>query len=725
MARTSVKQKLFNGRDYSWMQFNRRVLEEAEDAGNPLLERVKVLAITANNLDEYVEVRQAGLMQRIEDGYREPGYDGNRPDESLAVLTAEIHSFVAAQYQCWKHQLLPELRKQDIRLMEWQELGEEARAFAQGYFQRDVDPLLTPISIDPAHPFPRVLNKALCLALLLRAKRRSSGPQVLGVVTVPRALPRFVRLPAEEGKFDYLLLQDLIAQNLAGMYRGYEVLARAAFRVTRNSNLYFEEEEARSLLETIRVELHNRRKGDAVRLEIESLADPEIVERLRVNFELEEDQVYRVEGPVNLSRLMFFYGDVKRPELKFPPFTPKPLHLSRKSANIFDEIRQHDVLLHHPYDSYDSVVDFIGQGAKDDAVLSMKQTLYRTSKDSPMCEALIEAAATKEATLVVELMARFDEASNIRWARSMEDAGVQVFHGVVGLKTHCKLAMLVRRDEDGVTRRYCHLGTGNYNPDTARFYTDLSLLTCDPQITEKVHMVFNYLTAHAEIDDYRPLLVAPLTMAESFLGLIRREQEHAQAGRPAHIVAKMNALLEPSVIEALYAASKAGVEVDLIVRGLCILRPEVKGLSERIRVRSIVGRFLEHSRIFHFDNGGNDEIYLGSADWMPRNLFERCEVVFPVRDPAAKARIHDEILPAYLADTVKARLQQPDGTYIRASKILKDAPAFASQSFLMQLAEGKAELDAIPKLAQNKPKTTKAPAKTPAKAAAKKASAAD
>jgi polyphosphate kinase len=725
MARTSEKQKLFNGRDYSWMQFNRRVLEEAEDCANPLLERVKFLAITANNLDEYVEVRQAGLMQRIEDGYREPGYDGNRPDESLAALTAEIHTFVAAQYQCWNHQLLPDLRKQGIRLMEWQELGDEARAYAQTYFQREVDPLLTPISIDPAHPFPRVLNKALCLALLLRAKRRSSGPQVLGVVTVPRALPRFVRLPAEEGKFDYLLLQDLIAQNLAGMYRGYEVLARAAFRVTRNSNLYFEEEEARSLLETIRVELHNRRKGDAVRLEIESLADPEIAERLRVNFELDEDQVYRVEGPVNLSRLMFFYGDVKRPELKFPPFTPKPLHLSRKSTNIFDEIRQHDVLLHHPYDSYDAVVDFIAQGAKDDAVLSMKQTLYRTSKDSPIGEALIEAAATKEATLVVELMARFDEASNIRWARSMEDAGVQVFHGVVGLKTHCKLAMLVRHDEDGVTRRYCHLGTGNYNPDTARFYTDLSLLTCDPQITERVHMVFNYLTAHAEIDDYKPLLVAPLTMAESFLGLIRREQEHAQAGRPAHIVAKMNALLEPSVIEALYAASKAGVEIDLIIRGLCILRPGVKGLSDRIRVRSIVGRLLEHSRIFHFENGGEPEIFLGSADWMPRNLFERCEVVFPVRDPLAKARIHDEILAAYLADTVKARLQQPDGTYLRASKILKDVAPFASQSFLMQLAEGKAELDAVPKLVEAKPKAAKPPAKSAAKAAAKKATAAD
>jgi polyphosphate kinase len=678
------------------MQFNRRVLEEAEDPANPLLERVKFLAITGSNLDEYVEVRQAGLMQRIEDGYREPGYDGLRPDESLAVLTAEIHSFVAAQYHCWNKQLLPELRKQGIRLLGWDELGEHAREFARGYFQREVDPLLTPISIDPAHPFPRVLNKALCLALLLRAKRRSSGPQVLGVVTVPRALPRFVRLPGDHGHHDYLLLQDLIEQHLGGMYRGYEVLASASFRVTRNSNLYFEEEEARSLLETIRVELHNRRKGDAVRLEIESNAHPEIVERLRVNFEVDEDQVFRGEGPVNLSRLMFFYGDVQRPDLKFPAFTPKPLSLSRKSSGIFDELRHRDILLHHPFDSYDPVVDFIQQGAQDPAVVTMKQTLYRTSHDSPMFQALTEAGASKEATVVVELMARFDEASNIRWARSMEDAGVQVFHGVVGLKTHCKLAMLVRHDEDGVTRRYCHLGTGNYNPETARFYTDLSLLTSDPQFAERVHMVFNYLTAHAEIDDYSPLLVAPLTMAESFLRLIRREQEHAQAGRPAHIVAKMNALLEPSIIQALYQASQAGVEIDLIIRGLCILRPGVKGLSERIRVRSIVGRFLEHSRIFHFANGGSDEIYTGSADWMPRNLFERCEVVFPVRDPVALARIHDEILPAYLADTVKARLQQPDGAYIRASKLLKDKAPFSSQEFLMQLAEGKTDLEAIP-----------------------------
>jgi len=415
---------------------------------------------------------------------------------------------------------------------------------------------------------------------------------------------------------------------------------------------------------------------------------------------------------------------VPRPDLKFPAFTPKPFHLSRKSVNIFEELRQRDVLLHHPYDSYDPVVDFIRQGAQDPGVVSIKQTLYRTSHDSPMFEALIEAATTKETTLVVELMARFDEASNIRWARNMEDAGVQVFHGVVGLKTHCKLAMLVRRDEDGVTRRYCHLGTGNYNPVTARFYTDLSLLTSDPQITEKVHMVFNYLTAHAEIDDYRPLLVAPLTMAESFLGLIRRETEHAQAGRPAHIVAKMNSLLEPSVIEALYTASQAGVDVDLVIRGLCILRPGVKGMSERIRVRSIVGRFLEHSRIFHFANGGNDEIYLGSADWMPRNLFERCEVVFPVRDPAAKARIHDEILPAILADTAKARIQQPDGSYVRASKTLKDIKPFSCQDFLMQLAEGKADISVIPTLPA--PRTVPRPAAKPVRrAAASKATAAD
>jgi len=702
MARTAQRKKQFAGRDKSWMQFNRRVLEEAQDETNPILERVKFLSITGSNLDEYVEIRLAGLLQRTEDGHTELGYDGLPPQESLDVLTAEMHDFVEAQYHCWNEQILPELRQHGVRLLAWTELSAEQKTMAQAYFQREVDPLLTPITIDPAHPFPRVLNRALCLAMLLRAKRRSSGPAVLGVLTVPRALPRFVRLADSNGSYDYILLQDLVAQNLAGMYRGYEVLAHAAFRVTRNSNLYFEEEETRSLLESIRSELHNRRKGDAVRLEIVTDAHPEIVDKLRVNFELDESQIYRADGPVNLARLMFFYGDIQRPDLKFPPFVAKQLNLSRKVSDLFEDLRQRDILLHHPYDSYDPVVSFIQQGAVDPRVVTMKQTLYRTSTDSPMFQALTDAAASKEATVVVELMARFDEASNIRWARSMEDAGVQVFYGVVGLKTHCKLAMLVRRDEDGVTRRYCHLGTGNYNPVTARFYTDLSLLTSDPAITEQVHMVFNYLTAHAEIDDYKPLLVAPLTMAETFLQLIRRETEHAAAGKPARIVAKMNALLEPSVIEALYAASQAGVEIDLIIRGVCTLRPGVKGLSENIRVRSIVGRFLEHSRIFHFANGGKEETYLGSADWMPRNLFERCEVVFPVKDKAVRARIHEEILPAYLADTAKARLMQEDGSYIRPEPdhAGHKGHAFSVQEFLMRRAEGKAELDAVPKAAK-------------------------
>jgi polyphosphate kinase len=699
MVKTTQRKKQFAGRDKSWMNFNRRVLEEAQDETNPILERVKFLAITGSNLDEYVEIRLAGLLQRTEDGHLEPGYDGLPPQESLEVLTTEMHDFVDAQYRCWNDQLLPELARHGVRLLPWDELSEEQQRMAHAYFLREVDPLLTPITIDPAHPFPRVLNRALCLAILLRAKRRSSGPVVLGVLTVPRALPRFVRLADANGSYDYILLQDLVAQNLAGMYRGYEVLAQAAFRVTRNSNLYFEEEEARSLLESIRSELHNRRKGDAVRLEIVSDAHPEIVDKLRVNFELDETQVYQADGPVNLARLMFFYGDIQRPDLKFTPFVPKQLNLSRKVSDLFEDLRQRDILLHHPYDSYDPVVAFIQQGAVDPRVVTMKQTLYRTSTDSPMFQALTDAALSKEATVVVELMARFDEASNIRWARSMEDAGVQVFYGVVGLKTHCKLAMLVRRDEDGETRRYCHLGTGNYNPVTARFYTDLSLLTSDPAITEQVHMVFNYLTAHAEIDDYKPLLVAPLTMAESFLQLIRRETEHAAAGRPARIIAKMNALLEPSVIEAMYAASQAGVQIDLIIRGVCTLRPGVPGLSENIRVRSIVGRFLEHSRIFHFANGGKEEVYMGSADWMPRNLFERCEVVFPVKDKATKARIHDEILPAYLADTAKARLMQEDGSYARAYGRHKEH-GFSAQEFMMRLAEGKVDLDAIPKAAK-------------------------
>jgi polyphosphate kinase len=688
-------QSLFLSRDESWLGFNRRVLEEAEDASNPLLERVKFLAITASNLDEFFEIRIAGMLQRIEDGYNDASPDGATLRESLDAMKEETQRFVADQYRCWNKELLPAMRAEGIRVLAWEEMDEEARRFATDYYQREVDPLLTPITIDPAHPFPRVLNKAMCLALLLRRKRRGTAGPVLGVLTVPRALPRFVRIPSSNGSEDFIFLADLIERNAGGMYRGYEILSRAAFRVTRNSNLYFQEEESRSLLETVRAELHNRRKGDAVRLEIDSQADPEIVDRLRVNFELDESLVYHTDGPVNLSRTMTLYDSSSRSELKFKPFVPRELRLNRKSVDLFDEIRHRDILLHHPYDSYDGVVGFIQAGARDPKVVSMKQTLYRTSADSPIFQALTEAAQTKEVTAVVELTARFDEASNIRWARDLEDAGVQVFHGIVGLKTHCKLSLQVRRDPDGMVRRYAHLGTGNYNPDTARFYTDLSLLTADPEITGAVHSVFNYLTAHSESDDYRPLLVAPLTLAESFIRLIHREAEHAAAGKPARIIAKMNSLLEQSIVEALYAAAHAGVEIDLVVRGICSLRPGLKNLSERIRVRSIVGRFLEHSRVYYFLNGGDEEYYCGSADWMPRNLFERCEVIYPIRDLQIKARVRDEILAAYLADNVKARQLQPDGSYIRLHEAGR--PAFHAQEFFIKVAEGKADIADIPK----------------------------
>lgn len=685
-------ENLFFSRDESWIRFNQRVLEEAQDETNPLLERVKFLAITASNLDEFVEIRVAGFLQRIEDGYnlaQPPDEGGLTPQERLDGLMIRIHEFVNAQYRCLNEQLLPAMQAEKIRILRWSELGDTARKQALDFYENEVDPLLTPVTIDPSHPFPRVLNKALCIGLMLRHKRRGvKAPTSLGVVTVPRALPRLVPLVGTAGNCDFILLHELVESQVERMFRGYEVLSRSAFRVTRNSNLYMQEEESRSVLESVRAELHNRRKGDAVRLEIESSATEEMIERLRINFELEPDQVFKTNGPVNLSRLMNLYSQVKQPLLKYPAFVAKEFKLSPKCTDVFDELRKRDVMLHHPFDSYKTVEDFIGAGAADPLVISMKQTLYRTSTDSSIFKALTEAGQSKEVTVVVELMARFDEDSNIRWARELEDAGVGVFHGIFGLKTHCKLSLLVRRDPDGVVRRYAHLGTGNYNPVTSRFYTDISLLTSKPEITGEVQKVFNYLTAETESESYKPLMVAPLTLADGLVELIEREAAHAKAGRPASIIAKMNGLLDRRTVEALYGASKAGVEIDLIVRGMCSLRPGVKGLSERIRVRSVVGRFLEHSRIFCFANGSKEEIYCGSADWMPRNLIERCEVVFPVTQPDLHKRLREEILMAYLTDNTKARLLQPDGEYVRAPKT---GVAFSAQNYLMQVAEGSVE----------------------------------
>src|SRR6201997_5028015 len=695
MAKISLDNpQYFLNRDTSWLGFNSRVLEEAEDEGNPLLERLKFLSISASNLDEFFEVRVAAMMQQIEDGYNEVGPDGLTLTEKRDRLNKLAHEFVDDQYGCWNSRLRPALAENGIRVLGLHELDSEALRFVEEYCEKELDPLLTPVTVDPAHPFPRVINKALCLGFLLRRRRRSALTYT-GVVSVPRALPRLVRLPSE-GTADFIFLADLVAHHAEKMYHGYDIVASAPFRVTRNSNLYLAEEEARSLLESVRAELHNRRKGDAVRMEIEADADPEIIERLRTVFELDPWQVFPVNGPVNLFRLFNIYEQVPRPDLKYRTFAPRELRLTSKSKDLFEELRAHDILLHHPFDLYDAVVSFIELAAEDERVLSIKQTLYRTSEHSLIVPALIEAASRKEVTAVIELKARFDEASNIRWARDLEDAGVQVFHGLVGLKTHCKLSLLVRRDPDGAMRRYAHLGTGNYNALAARIYTDLSLLTADPAITRAVHDVFSFLTAYAENASYEPLLVAPLDLAEKSIELIEREAEHARRGDPARIIAKMNALLDKNVIQALYRASQAGAEIDLIVRGICALRPGVRGVSDNIRVRSIVGRFLEHSRVYYFANGGEEEIYIGSADWMPRNLYERVEVLVPLRDEMLRQRVRHEILDAYLADNRKSRILLRDATYIRAWQSMHGkrnrkppANAFSSQDFLISVAEGK------------------------------------
>ena len=697
MARTSLDNpQYFLNRDTSWLAFNRRVLEEASDEGNPLLERLKFLAISASNLDEFFEVRVAAMMQQIEDGYNEAGPDGLTLTEQRDRLNTLTHEFVDDQYDCWNARLRPALAENGIRVLGLHELDPDALRFVEEYCEKELDPLLTPVTVDPAHPFPRVINKALCLGFLLRRRRRSALTYT-GVVSVPRALPRLVRLPAE-GTADFIFLADLVAHHAIRMYQGYDIVSSAPFRVTRNSNLYLAEEEARSLLESVRAELHNRRKGDAVRMEIEADADPEIIERLRTVFALDPWQVFPVNGPVNLSRLFNVYEQVKRPDLKYRAFSPRELRLTSKAKDLFEELRGHDILLHHPFDSYDAVVAFIESAAKDENVLSIKQTLYRTSEHSLIVSSLMDAASRKEVTAVVELKARFDEASNIRWARDLEDAGVQVFHGLVGLKTHCKLTLLVRRDPDGRTRSYAHIGTGNYNATTARIYTDLSLFTANPEITRAVHDVFSFLTAYAENPSYEPLLVAPLDLAEKCIALIDREAEHARQGKEARIIAKMNALLDKSLVQALYRASQAGVQIDLIVRGICALRPGVRGVSDHIRVRSIVGRFLEHSRIFYFSNAGEEEVYMGSADWMPRNLYERVEVLVPLRDEMLRERVRHEILDAYLADNRKARILLKDATYLRAWQPLHGArnrrrptgtSAFSAQDFLMSVAEGK------------------------------------
>jgi polyphosphate kinase len=679
----------FGNREQSWLAFNQRVLDQARNEANPLLERVKFLAIASSNFDEFFEIRVAGLRQQADSEVAPLSLDGLTPREQLRRVRVEVGAMVDAQHRCWQEELVPLLARERLVFRPTQELDAAELAWVRRHFSEQVQPVLTPLAVDQAHPFPLLGNKTLSLLVLLRQEEDPAAEPVLSIVPVPRSLPRILRLcPGEPGPDRFLFLSEILKLCVGELFPGYCVLGAHAFRVTRNSDLYIDEEEAENLLKKIEDELRNLRRGAAVRLEVEHGVDPWALAELVRHLGLPEDAVYAQPAPLNFLRLMALHDLVDRPDLKYPPFTGADCAALAGGRPVFDAVRERDLLLHHPYDSFAPVVTFVQEAARDPEVLAIKQTLYRTSGDSPIIEALIEASlAGKQVTALVELMARFDEANNIKWARELEEAGVHVVYGVVGHKTHCKCCLVIRR-ESGMLRRYVHLGTGNYNPRTARLYTDLSLLTARETLTAEVAQLFNSLTGLGRAPEFRHLLVAPFNLHARILELIAAETAHARAGRPGRIIAKMNKLVDPHAIEALYAASQAGVEIDLIVRSTCCLVPGVKGLSENIRLRNLVGRFLEHARIFVFGQGGNPAVYAGSADWMPRNFFRRVEAVFPVEDPVLRHRILDEILASELRDTVDAAGLRSDGTYASLVPAEGAAP-FQAQRHFMTLAQAR------------------------------------
>ena len=681
-VRRATHPEWFINRELSWLAFNARVLEEAQDRSNPLLERVKFLAIVDSNLAEFFGIRVARLKQEAEASLGARGPDGMTPAETLVRIEHVVRKQSEAQYACWKQELLPALEKEGILFRSPDELDPRQRDWLVGFVAHEILPVLTPISLDPSHPLPGVPNLSLNIAALL-AVDDPDQPDRLGIVQVPRILPRIVRVPSEGPARVYVTLAEAIRWQIYQLFEGAQILDHTAFRLTRNSNLYVDEEEIENLRAAIETELRRRRWGEAVRLEVCAPVGDRLRQELLEVFQLEPSDLYEYDGPVNLSRLMHLLDLEDRASLKFTPYLAPICPPLREPSKIFTSIRAADVLLHHPFDSFDSVEDFLKQAADDPRVLAVKQSLYRTGEDSSIARALMAAAERgKQVTAVVELKARFDEERNLEWARRMEEAGVQMVYGLVGLKTHCKLSLIVRREDDGL-RRYAHIGTGNYNPATARQYTDLGLFTADPEITAEVASVFNLITSLGTRATWQHLLVSPMGLRRGTIERIEREARHAREGKPAAIVAKLNAVLDPEVIDALYRASQAGVSIDLIVRGICSLRPGVRGLSERIRVRSIVDRFLEHSRIVRFENAGQPEFWIGSADWMPRNLDERVEVMCRVRSPAVATRLED-ILSIYRSDDVKAREMQSDGTYVqpRAARGVRAQLAFMQRSAL-------------------------------------------
>ncbi len=682
---------VYANRELSWLAFNRRVLEQARNEANPLLERTKFLAIVSSNLDEFFEIRIAGLLQQKDSAGGEPSFDGLSPSEQLKRAFVEIEQLVQDQYHCWHKQLLPALAKEKITFKTGGELTTAELAWVQEYFTRQVHPVLTPLAIDQSHPFPEIGNKTLNVIVTLDNPDNPDQENLTAILPVPRILPRLVQvLPDKSGVQIFIFLSEVIKLGAGALFPGYRIRSAHAFRVTRNSDLYIDDEEADNLLKKIEEELRNLRRGAAVRLEIEAEMPEPVYQLLCEHFQLAAEFVFKLAGPLNLVRMMSLSDLVDRPDLKYPVFVPVELPGLRVASSVFTVIQGGDVLLHHPYESFTPVVDFVQQAARDPGVLAIKQTLYRTSGDSPIIGALIEAAHNgKQVTALVELKARFDEANNIRWARELEEAGVHVVFGLVGHKTHCKCSMVVRQEADGI-RRYVHLGTGNYNPKTARLYTDLSLLTCNPEITDEVAQLFNALTGFARSPEFKHLIVAPFNLHSRIQELIAIEATHAAAGRPARIIAKMNKLVDKVTIDNLYAASQAGVQIDLIVRATCCLVPGVKGLSDNIRVRNIVGRYLEHSRIFFFENGGTPLLYCGSSDWMTRNFFRRVESLFPVYQPDLRARILQDLLPAELRDNVDARELQPDGTYV--PPVRKEGEAdFSAQKYFIAAAQKRAK----------------------------------
>ena len=654
-------------RELSWLEFNARVLEEAADPTNPWLERLKFLAIFSSNLDEFFEIRVAGLQQQVYAGVEPQDYgaDGMAPSEQLTAIDRRVHELVADQYRILMEEVFPGLTAAGVERVRFDDLTDAERQQVATLFRTSVYPVLTPLAIDPGHPFPHVHNKSLNIALIVDRSRALSTRPHFAVVQVPAVLDRLVVVSRSPGRVRFILLEDIIAHHLPELFGELPVVSHTVFRVTRNTDLTIQEEDAEDLLETIEESLRQRMRSDPVRLEISSDSDPVFTEMLTKAHDLEPRDVYPVRGPVDLAALSALPRIVDSPRLKDEPLVPRVPPPFAQGRDVFDVIRSQDILVHLPYESFGCVVDLIERAADDPQVLAIKQTLYRTSGGSPIISALARAAQNgKQVTALVELRARMDEQNNITWARTLERAGVHVVYGVVGLKTHCKAALVVRREADGI-RRYVHLSTGNYNPTTARVYTDLGLFTADPDFGEDVSALFNLLTGYAEGYAWKKLLVAPLGLRERMIQLIEREEEHARTGRPAGIVVKMNALVESSVIDALYRASQAGVPIQLVIRGICCLRPGLPGVSENIRVTSIVDRFLEHSRIFYFENGGSPDVYLASADWMPRNFWRRIETVFPIEDAALKARLTGEVLRLVLADSVKARELLADGTYRR------------------------------------------------------------